>query len=357
MTPAEWQHLQDLFHAALEHDPDKRATFLDEACGGDLALRSEVESLIASSEEVGGFIEGAIQGMAQSITSGQISSEVGRRIGPHQLIREVGRGGMGTVYLAERADEQYHKRVAIKLVKRGMDTYEVLRRFRHERQILANLDHANIGRFLDGGTTEDGLPYFVMEYVEGQPIHQYCDTHRLSIEERLNLFRTVCSAVHYAHQNLVVHRDLKPSNILVTADGVPKLLDFGIAKLLHPESAAQTHTATAVGLRAMTPDYASPEQVRGEPITTASDVYSLGVVLYELLTGHRPYRVKSSLPQGIERLITEEEPEKPSAAVSRQWSVVSRQWSVATDEKQRTPDSGLLTDWPAVCEVIWTTSC
>jgi eukaryotic-like serine/threonine-protein kinase len=181
--------------------------------------------------------------------------------------------------------DEYRKRVAIKLIKRGMDTEFVLRRFRNERQILAALDHPNIARLLDGGTSEDGLPYLVMEYIEGTPLDEYCDQRQLTIAERLQLFRQVCAAVHYAHQHLVIHRDLKPSNILVTADGTPKLLDFGIAKLLTPELAAETLDQTQGGLRLMTPAYASPEQVRGEPITTASDVYALGVVLYELLTG------------------------------------------------------------------------
>jgi Serine/threonine protein kinase len=193
----------------------------------------------------------------------------------------------------------------------------VLRRFRNERQILASLDHPNIARLLDGGTTEDGRPYFVMEYIEGKPITEYADEHRLATVERLKLFGQVCSAVHYAHQNLVIHRDIKPSNILVTADGTPKLLDFGIAKLLNPELAAQTIEATAMAVRLMTPEYASPEQVRGEQITTASDVYSLGVLLYELLTGHRPYRIASRLPDDIARVVCEEQPQKPSTAVAR----------------------------------------
>ena len=238
---------------------------------------------------------------------------VGQRIGPYKVIREIAHGGMGAVYLAFRADDEYQKQVAIKLIKRGMDTDLIIRRFRNERQILANLDHPNIARLIDGGTTEDGLPYFIMDHVEGLPIDAYCDAHKLSIAEQLKLFRTVCSAVEYAHQHHVIHRDLKPSNILVTAEGVPKLLDFGIAKVLNPEPPFQT--VESVGLRPMTPDYASPEQVRGETITPASDVYSLGVLLYELLTGHRPYRVKSRTPQEIERVICEEEPEKPSRAI------------------------------------------
>jgi tetratricopeptide (TPR) repeat protein len=230
---------------------------------------------------------------------------------------------MGAVYLAVRDDDQYQKRVALKLVKRGMDTADIVRRFRHERQILASLDHPNIAKLLDGGATPDGLPYFVMEYIEGEPITDYCDSHRLSTIERLRLFRTVCAAVQSAHRNLVVHRDIKPGNILVTAEGAPRLLDFGIAKLLNPEMGSLTIDPTATALRLMTPEYASPEQVRGELITTASDVYSLGVVLYELLTGHRPYRLKSRLPHEILRIVCEEEPERPSVAISRTEEAIS----------------------------------
>lgn len=242
---------------------------------------------------------------------------VGRHIGSYGIVSEIGHGGMGSVFLAMRDDREFQKRVAIKLIRRGMDTDEILLRFRTERQILASLDCPNIAKLLDGGTTDDGLPYFVMEYVEGVPIDVYCDTLKLGTVDRLKLFRTVCAAVHAAHQNLVVHRDLKPGNILVTADGTPKLLDFGIAKLLNPDLAPYTIVATAMDQRPMTPAYASPEQVRGEMITTASDVYSLGVILYLLLTGHRPYRFKSQHPQEMERVICEEEPEKPSSAISR----------------------------------------
>ena len=224
---------------------------------------------------------------------------------------------MGVVYLAVRADDHYQKRVAIKLVQHGLYTGAILHRFRTERQILASLDHPNIARLLDGGTTTDGRPYLVMEYVEGLPIDVYCDRHKLSISERLRLFRTVCAAVHYAHQNLVIHRDLKPSNILVSTDGVPKLLDFGIAKLLNPELSAPSLVFTESGLQLLTPEYASPEQVRGEPLTTASDVYALGVLLYELLTGHQPYRLTSRRRQDLERVICEVDPLKPSTAISR----------------------------------------
>jgi len=237
-----------------------------------------------------------------------------RRIGPYRVLRELGHGGMGTVYLAARDDDQYQKRVAVKVV-RGLDSAEVVRHFRRERQILAGLEHPNIARLLDGGTTDDGLPYLIMQHVEGQPIDRFCDERKLTVRERLQLFQGVCAAVQHAHRNLVVHRDIKPANVLVTADGVPRLLDFGIAKLLNPEIAAEVPTATGL---AMTPDYASPEQARGGPITTATDVYSLGVVLYELLTGHRPYRVKSREPLEVLKAICEEEPEKPSTAVARE---------------------------------------
>ena len=236
-----------------------------------------------------------------------------RRVGPYRLIRELGHGGMGTVFLAVRADEQFEKRVALKVV-RSSDSQEVVRYFRRERQILAGLEHPNIARLLDGGSTEDGLPFFVMEHVEGVPIDRYCDEHQLAVPERLRLFEGVCSAVQYAHRSLVVHRDLKPGNILVTEDGVPKLLDFGIAKLLNPGVAGGGALETVV---AMTPDYASPEQVRGKSITTATDVYSLGVILYELLTGHRPYRVKSREHVEVLKAVCEEEPERPSTAVGR----------------------------------------
>jgi eukaryotic-like serine/threonine-protein kinase len=224
---------------------------------------------------------------------------------------------MGTVYLAIRSDDAYQKRVAIKVLKRGMDTEAIVHRFRNERQILASLEHPYISGLIDGGTTGDGLPYFAMEYVEGQTIVDYCESHRLDTTARLELFRKICAAVQYAHQNLIIHRDIKPENVLVATDGTPKLLDFGIAKLLNPELGGHTLAPTAAGPQLMTPEYASPEQVRGLPVTTATDVYSLGVLLYELLTGRRPYRLASRTPAEIERVVCNSEPERPSTAVTR----------------------------------------
>ena len=316
MRTERWQQVEELVHATLEREPGEWAAFLDAACGGDSQLRAEVESFLAYEQQIESFIESSPSTVAAELFGDAEDEPVTvRRFGPYKVVREIGHGGMGAVYLAERDDEQYQKQVAIKLVKRGLDTSDILRRFRHERQILASLDHPNIARLLDGGTTETGLPYFVMEYVAGQPINEYADARKLSLIERLKLFRTVCAAVAYAHQHLVIHRDLKPSNILVIEDGTPKLLDFGIAKLLDPET-PQIAEQTMTAWRVMTPEYASPEQVRGENVTTASDVYSLGVLLYELLAGRRPYRIKSRRPDEIVRAICEAEPERPSQAIA-----------------------------------------
>lgn len=249
------------------------------------------------------------------------------RLGAYQILRRIGSGGMGSVFLALQSDQEFKKYVAVKVIRKGMDTEEFISRFRRERQILASLDHPNIARLLDGGTTEDGLPYFVMEQVEGMPLTEYCDDRQLSISDRLHLFRSVCSAVQYAHQKLVVHRDIKPANILVTADGMVKLLDFGIAKILNPEVFELEYPPTATNVRVMTPEYASPEQARAEPITTASDVYSLGVVLYELLTGLRPYEFTNRNQMDVCRIICEEQPTKPSTALSEKGNAAIEKFS------------------------------
>jgi serine/threonine-protein kinase len=309
MLSERWKQIEEIVQAAIDCLPENRPALLDAACGDNSELRREVESLLALHEDTSftgtpGFADG-LRVLKQR--TAQLNE--GRRIGPYRVLREIGHGGMGNVYLAARADDTFQKLVAIKIIRRGLDTDEIIQRFRSERQILAILDHPNIARLLDAGSTDDGLPYFVMEYIEGEPIDRFCDGHKLSGTERLKLFQNVCAAVRYAHQNLVVHRDIKPGNVLVTEEGVPRLLDFGIAKLLAPGVAAGNETMTV--LHPLTPEYASPEQVRGEPITTASDVYSLGVLLYLLLTGSRPYRRPMSTPAEIERAICEEEPVAP----------------------------------------------
>src|SRR5579884_1471274 len=311
---SDYDRVKELFYAALERRPDQVSTFLIEACATDDALRVDVESMLAAHHAANRFIEvPAIQIAASLILADDSENIEGDRIGPYRLVREIGRGGMGTVYLAIRDDDQYHKQVAIKLIKRGMDTDFIVQRFRNERQILANLDHPNIAHLLDGGATKDGLPYFVMEYIEGKSIDEYCRSPKLPLPDLLEVFRRVCSAVHYAHQNLVIHRDLKPGNILITAGGEPKLLDFGIAKLLNSDSETEAANRTTTRLRPMTPHYASPEQVQGHHITTACDVYALGVLLYELLTEKR--RHGEAAPEEIARAICEGEPEKPSVVV------------------------------------------
>ena len=316
MTPERRLQVEEIFLAALDRTPEERERFVSEACGNDARLKREVETLLLQNES------GSLQKPFSAETvllEKDVDDDpmIGRRLGAYRIERELGRGGMGTVYEAARVDNEFQKRAAIKLVKRGMDTDFVLRRFRKERQILAALDHPNIALLMDGGTTDDGLPYFVMEFIEGQPLYRYCDAKQLSITERLQLFLSICDALHYAHQMQVVHRDIKPSNVLVTLEGVPKLLDFGIAKLLNPDFAGDiTHDPTATAMRLMTPEYASPEQVQGAPTTPTTDVYSLGVLLYELLTGHRPYRLRNRAPYEIARVICDEEPAPPSVIVN-----------------------------------------
>jgi non-specific serine/threonine protein kinase/serine/threonine-protein kinase len=310
--------VSDLVDAAMQLSPEARARYLDQACD-DPKLRMYIDSLVVPFDQAGDFLEEpALESYARSSAEVYCANAwIGRRIGDYRLDEQIGEGGMGAVFRASRADDQYRKQVAIKLLKEGFESSYALARFRAERQILANLEHPNIARLLDGGQTEEGFPYFVMELVDGQPIDQYCDTHRLPIDERLRLFCTICSAVEYAHQNLVIHRDLKPANILVTTEGIPKLLDFGIARMLSPDLLADESDRTVSLLRVMTPEYASPEQIRGDPVTTASDVYSLGVVLYVLLTGHRPYYFTGRSPAVMAEVICNTEPPRPSTVVGR----------------------------------------
>ncbi|GAB4329013.1 MAG: hypothetical protein Kow0074_25290 [Candidatus Zixiibacteriota bacterium] len=313
MDTDRWKRVQELFDAAVDLSPAEREALLAQECRGDDELRAEVESLLAADAGAGGLLDGHA---VDVIDVEAAPSREGSAIGPYRLVKEIGAGGMGTVYLAERADGQFRQKVALKVIRRGMDTEQILQRFAGERQILARLQHPNIARLFDGGMTDDGVPYFTMEYIDGEPIDQYCDRRRLTIDERLRLFLTVCDAVDYAHRNLVVHRDLKPGNMLVTDDGTLKLLDFGIAKVIGPiEDATQLKSITRTGARVMTPGYASPEQIRGDAVTTSTDVYSLGVVLYKLLTGLRPYAMTGDNPLEAERAVLMTDPNRPSTAV------------------------------------------
>lgn len=310
-SPAQWARVKELVADALERPEGERAAFLAAAAPDDPLIQREAAELLAfaaNDEDTSRPLQGALASLSEP-------SRLGQQIGNWRIQRELGRGGMGAVFLAERADHEFQKLAALKILKRGTDTDEVLHRFRTERQILARLDHPNIARLLDGGTTPDGLPYLVMEWVDGERITDWCQAHRLSVRERVALFLRVCDAVHFAHRNLVVHRDLKPGNLLVTREGEPKLLDFGIAKLLAPSDDPEGTLITADGFQRLTPAYASPEQVRGLPVTTASDIYSLGALLFELLTGLAPHRFATQQPSPTEllRVVAEEEAPRASA--------------------------------------------
>lgn len=324
---ARWQEVDRLFQRVLDLPAGDRGAFLERACGGDAELRSRVHALLAAAERAEAFLESSIEQCcalpwtdilpaptALRVADGEPSGldRSNEVVGRYRLVRRIGRGGMATVYLAERADGQFDQRVAVKLLRRGLDTEDVVRRFVAERQILSSLSHPNIARLLDGGATADGLPYLVMEYVEGMPLVAYCDQRRMSVRDRLILFCDVARAVQHAHRRLVVHRDLKPSNILVDADGQVKLLDFGIAKLLEP---APGEAGTRTVLPPLTPEYASPEQIRGEAITTGSDIYQLGILLCQILSGRRPYEVRVLSPAALERAVTEASPSRPSDLV------------------------------------------
>ncbi len=312
-----WQKLGDLFDAAVDLPGDQQRAFLDQACAGeDADLRLELEQMLGlapAASAVGERLQAAIGAAASQLSQHGAHHDplIGQFLGPYRIDALIGRGGMGAVYRAFREDDQFRKEVAIKVIPRVLAGPGAVARFRAERQILANLEHPNIARLIDGGASE-GVPYLVMEYVEGFPITRYASEKNLPTAERLRLMRTVCSAVQYAHSKLVVHRDLKPANILVSSDGMVKLLDFGVAKMMEPGSTTADVAAAHTAAMMMTPDYASPEQVRGEPASTSSDVYSLGIVLYELLTGERPYRVTGTSPLEMERLICHTEPRRPS---------------------------------------------
>lgn len=313
MNRERYKQVKSLFFAAQEIESANRAAFLAENCNGDGELHKAVVELLASSAEAEGFIEkAAYEVLSETLIADAPNVSIeGKRIGAYRILREINHGGMGTVYLAERDDDIYQKRVAIKILRGGFYSTELRRRFYEERRILARLDHPNITKLLDGGTTDDGLPYYVMDYVEGLSLTQYCEQNSLPINERLKLFCKVCAAVQFAHRNLVIHRDLKPSNILVTAEGIPQLLDFGIAKVFQDDENGET---TRTNLRVMTPDYASPEQISGLVITTASDIYSLGIILHELLTGRRPFYFRTNSLEEIIQVITKQPP-KPSQAI------------------------------------------
>ncbi|MEM9593376.1 MAG: serine/threonine-protein kinase [Acidobacteriota bacterium] len=338
-TMEDWRRVEELFFRCEQMAEEDRGPFLDEACGSDLALRRRVQRLLAADDSVGDRIEQIVHraAMAETAAAGSISADLGSEtatpegadlesLGPFRLLEVLGEGGMGTVYLGERADGVFRQRVAIKVVKQGLFGRWVERRFERERQILAQLEHPAIARLIDGGTTPDGSPYLVMELVDGEPIDRYCDGNRLSVSQRLDLFREVCSGVLAAHRNLVVHRDLKPSNILVDTEGRPKLLDFGISKLLENDEASAGTAVTLLGQRLLTPEYASPEQVRDEPITTAVDVYALGLLLHRLLTGDRPYPLPTTRGEELRRAICDVPAERPSATVAR----------LAADSRSRT---------------------
>jgi non-specific serine/threonine protein kinase/serine/threonine-protein kinase len=316
MTPERWHQIQEKLDIAMALDPGQRAAFLQECGTADPDLREELESLLAQNSSSRDYFKtSAMLSLAE--VRPERGSMIGRRLGPYHVTDLLGVGGMGEVYRASRADDEYKQQVAIKFVRASHGFSSVFVRFKNERQILATLNHPNIARLLDGGTTQDSVPYLVMELIDGQPIDEYCDSHKLDITARLNLFVKVCATVQYAHSRLIVHRDLKPGNILVTTEGQPKLLDFGIAKILDQGVFGEGCAATMTMLRVLTPAYASPEQVKGEPITTASDVYSLGVILYELLTGHAPYRVTGGNVDAISHAVLAVEPEKPSSVVRR----------------------------------------
>ena len=319
MNPERWQRIEALLDGALDLDPAERGAFLERECAGDADLLAEVRAILEAGERSDPVLDGSAAKLGAPLVADSIPvPPLPQRVGPYRVERLIGEGGMGSVYLAQRADGEFDQRVALKLVRTGLHLdSRIVRRFRDERQMLAALNHPAIARLLDGGLTEDGLPFFAMEYVDGLSIDRYCDAHDLGIEQRLTLFAQVCDAVAHAHGKQIVHRDIKPSNILVTADGTPRLLDFGIAKLLIADDGGPP-ALTRRSERLLTPEYASPEQIRGEPVVVASDVYCLGVLLYELLTGERPFSRSERTTHELERAVLEDDPTRPSEVVQRE---------------------------------------
>ena len=306
--------VKELFDESSNLSVEERELYLNQKCADDLELKKEILSLFDSIGNTEDFLEEPLTIVEQN-KSNFVDPYIGKQIGNYLIEGEAGIGGMGLVYSGKRNDKEFEHKVAIKILKHGITSEYLLKRFQIERQTLANLQHKNIARLLDGGRTNDGLPYLVMELIDGTPITEFCDKEKLSIQARLKIFRKVCEAVQYAHQNLVIHRDLKPGNILVTKEGIPKLLDFGIAKLIDEELVENNEGLTRTGVWHLTPEYASPEQIKGEKITTASDVYSLGVLLYQILTGYQPYKISNNSPSAISKIITEEKIQKPSDRV------------------------------------------
>ena len=322
LSAERWRLIEPILDEALDLEDEERQKFLDTACGNDAELRDDLQRLLADPRSIDGLDVTSLGDYVAAVADSVVSAKrhegrepFTRAFGPYRLLREIGVGGMGRVYLAERADAEFHQTVAIKVMRHADNDPLAAVRFQTERQILATLDHPSIARVFDGGVAEDGNPYLVMEYIDGLPLLDYCRRHRLSLAARLRLFEDVCGAVEFAHRRLIVHRDLKPSNILVTEDGRPKLLDFGIAKLLDPAGLGiESQALTRTGMLPMTPEYAAPEQLSGAPVTTATDIYALGVILFELLTGRRPYSLANRSAAEIERIVCRQEPTRPSAA-------------------------------------------
>lgn len=328
MESENWKEIKAVLNDALALEPGQRGAFLDSASLTP-EVRAEVESLLAFESEGEDVLKFTALDLAKEFVADEgVDGNIGQRIGNYRILREIGYGGMGVVYLAERADGVFDQKAALKLLKRELNTASLRRRFEQEREILASLEHPNIARLLDAGTTDDQVPYIAMEYVEGMPIDDYCNANDLDLGKRLDLFRKVCTAVDFAHRNLVVHRDLKPSNILINADGIPKLLDFGISKVLS-ENPAASGAATVTNLGVMTPSYASPEQLQGKSVTTATDIYSLGVVLYEILTAHRPFESLEADLKEIYKAVLEREPKAPSDIVH----TISKEFKHRTNAK------------------------